>query len=149
MHQNTSSGFSKVHIGFPLPPFIVLLSQHHSMYPSFSCAIWSTFFFHSPDNTNLMLCIRLPHCTMSWTFSSVHQERVFLSLSHKHLLCHLTAFSFHSPAAPLLALPHPDKFLPPLQLPVWRHRHPTHLLSQRGPLGADTRSHPLFFSLTS
>lgn len=36
-----------------------------------------------------------------------HQERVFLSISHKHLLCHFTAFSFHSPAALLSALPHP------------------------------------------
>lgn len=36
-----------------------------------------------------------------------NQGRVFLSISHKHLLCHLTAFSFHSLTALLLALPHP------------------------------------------
>ena len=31
----------------------------------------------------------------------------FPSISHKHLLCHLTAFSFHSPAALFSAPPHP------------------------------------------
>lgn len=36
-----------------------------------------------------------------------HQGRVFLSISHKHSLCHLTAFSFHSLATLLPAPPHP------------------------------------------
>lgn len=55
--------------------------------------------------------------------------------TNTYLLCHSTAFSFHSPAAPTLGLATPlDKFLSSLHLPDGRtgHLHLTHLLSQRG-----------------
>lgn len=50
------------------------------------------------------------HGTESWAEAPSHPlppGRVFPSISHKHLLCHSTAFSFHSLAALLSAPPHP------------------------------------------